>query len=382
MKLKLCEIVMQEDFFDLSEFEKILSSKTAIKHYAYIKHDKDINVKTHYHFALRLIDSYDTKYIAKWFNISENYINKVKGRWSDMLKYLTHDNAKNKYQYAEDEVVSNFDFISEKNKLSDKQLSDSRKEEIIVKIANGDIRQYNYFDYMNVIEYNKYKSSIENAFKYRLDFLKSKRGARSMNCIYITGKSGTGKTTYAKFLAEDKNFSYYISSGSNDVLDGYVGQDCLILDDLRPSCLGLSDLLKMLDNNTSSSVKSRYYNKILECKLIIITSVLRIDEFFNNVFQEQKEPIVQLKRRCRLHLEFFEDYYVATCFNDELLDYDYKNSVSYENPVSKLYKKQLTTVEEQIEFLQNMLLSDSKMLEKNKNAFIQNEKYKQEKIPF
>ena len=47
----------------------------------------------------------------------------------------------------------------------------------------------------------------------------------------------------------------------------------LILDDLRPSCIGLSDLLKMLDNHTSSSVKSRYYNKVLECKLIIITSI-------------------------------------------------------------------------------------------------------------
>lgn len=39
----------------------------------------------------------------------------------------------------------------------------------------------------------------------------------------------------------------------------------IILVDLRPSCMGLSDLLKMLDNNTSSTVKSRYKNKVLEC---------------------------------------------------------------------------------------------------------------------
>ncbi|MGM8317295.1 AAA family ATPase, partial [Clostridium perfringens] len=83
-----------------------------------------------------------------------------------------------------------------------------------------------------------------------------------MECYFVTGKSGTGKTTYAKQLAKEKGYSVYISSGSNDVLDSYQGQDCIILDDLRPSCMGLSDLLKMLDNNTSSTVKSRYKNKV------------------------------------------------------------------------------------------------------------------------
>ena len=93
-----------------------------------------------------------------------------------------------------------------------------------------------------------------------------------MNCIFITGASGTGKSTYAKQIASENNLSVYISSGSNDVLDDYQGQDCIILDDLRPSCMGLSDLLKMLDNNTASTVKSRYKNKVLECKMIIITT--------------------------------------------------------------------------------------------------------------
>lgn len=88
-----------------------------------------------------------------------------------------------------------------------------------------------------------------------------------MEAMYFYGDSGTGKTTYAKQLCEKKNYSYFVSSGSNDVLDGYAGQDVIILDDLHPSSVGLSDLLKMLDNNTASTVKSRYYNNVLECKL-------------------------------------------------------------------------------------------------------------------
>ena len=81
-----------------------------------------------------------------------------------------------------------------------------------------------------------------------------------MEVIYIQGATGTGKTSYSKMLAEQKEYSYYISSSSNDILGDYKGQDCLILDDLRPSCMGLSDLLKMLDNHTTSTVKSRYKN--------------------------------------------------------------------------------------------------------------------------
>ena len=57
-----------------------------------------------------------------------------------------------------------------------------------------------------------------------------------------SGDAGTGKTTYAKDLAVKKGYSIFVSSGSNDVLDGYGGEDCIILDDLRPSCMGLSDL--------------------------------------------------------------------------------------------------------------------------------------------
>lgn len=119
-----------------------------------------------------------------------------------------------------------------------------------------------------------------------------------MKCMYIQGDSGTGKTSYAKQVCEDKEYSYFVSSGSNDVLDGYGGQDAIILDDLRPNALSLADLLKMLDNNTSSSVKSRYRNKVLECRLIIITTTLDINSFFHQVFSEQPETAKQLRRRC------------------------------------------------------------------------------------
>lgn len=369
MQVKLFEIVSDTEHVNIEDIVKVFNEKKPFKDYAYILHDKDIYTeedehknpahkagtpkKAHYHIAVRLSYGVDTKHIADWLKVPENFINRVKGKWVDMLKYLTHENAVGKHQYSEDDVVSNYEWKQDKEKAIKKCYSEERKSKIINDIVNGVIREFNYNDYITIDEYDKYKKSIDNAFKYRTDMIKG--GKRNMECIYITGKSGTGKSTYAKKMCEDKNYSYFVSSGSNDVLDGYAGQDCIILDDLRPSCMGLSDLLKMLDNNTASTVKSRYKNKVLECKLIIITSVLKIDEFFNGVFKEQKEPIVQLKRRCKLHLRFENEFFYVSMFDEKLGDYSAE--YEYKNPVAQMFPKKELTNEERLDYINNMLAS-------------------------
>lgn len=363
MNKKLYEIVSNTEHLELTKINEVLSSQNAIKDYAYILHDKDTNnnepVSPHYHVAIRLKYGVKSDNVAKWFGVTENFIQAVKGDWSDMLKYLTHENAPQKHQYTEAEVTSNYNWTADK---IDKPTSRGRADEIATAIVNGEIREYNYFEHITVIEYNRYKKDIDNAFKYRTDLIKGKE--RTMECVYITGKSGTGKSTYAKMMCENKGYSYFISSGSNDVLDGYAGQDCIILDDLRPSCMGLSDLLKMLENNTASTVKSRYKNKVLECKMIVITSILKIDEFFNGVFKEQKEPITQLKRRCKMHLRFENDYFYASVFDP--VTNDYSAEYQYENPVAAMYPKTILTQEEQLNYINNMLISSAEPIAKGR----------------
>lgn len=332
LKLKLCEIVQQLKYMDIDKVESVLNSRDCIRDYAYIIHDKDVDIhgnlkEPHIHLAIRFKNAYDTKHIAQWFNVPEQYVERVKGKWVDMLKYLTHRNALDKYQYLDSDVKSNFDFVGEIENKS--KPSDERRSEIINKIVTGEIREYNYHNYITIDEYDKYRKSIDNAFKYRLDSIKGVE--REMECIFIAGDSGTGKTSYAKQVAKDRGFSVFVSSGSNDPLDDYKGQDCIILDDLRPSCMGLSDLLKMLDNHTASTVKSRYKNKVLECRLIIITTTLSIDSFFGNVFSEEKETIVQLKRRCGLMLNFHLKYYETYVYDPYKRDYVYYGDMP--NPI-------------------------------------------------
>lgn len=342
---KLFEIIVYPESYDVSKIEEILEN-SAIKDYAYILHDKD-NKKEHIHIAIRAVDTRNSDNVAKWFNVAENAVGRVKGKWSDILKYLTHKNAQDKFQYDDDLVKSNFDWKKAIEKIDDS----SRLDDIIEAIATGNIREYNYTMFITDKEYIKYKRQIDTAFAYRKDRIKGEK--REMESIFITGDSGLGKTTYAKLICDEKKMSYFVSSGSNDVLDGYMGEDVIILDDLRPSCMGLSDLLKMLDNHTASTVKSRYKNKVLECKMIIITSVLEIDDFFHNVFSEELETIIQLKRRCRTYIRMFTETMNIYIYDDFLRDYDYP--LTAKNPIYNLFKPKRLSREEQKKKAQKML---------------------------
>ena len=119
------EIVQQTEYMSLEDIKKGITSNY-IQDYAYILHDSDLKddgtpKKPHWHVALRLKYATNSKYIAEAFNVKEQYIGRVKGKWVDVLMYLTHENAPEKYQYSVDDVTSNFDFESVKEKEKSKK---------------------------------------------------------------------------------------------------------------------------------------------------------------------------------------------------------------------------------------------------------------------
>lgn len=296
---KLFEVVLYSDSYDFACLEYELKHRSGVRDYAYVVHDKCKGnngslLKSHAHVMMRMNNSCNSDNVAKWFCASPSQVEKCKGRWADMLAYLTHDNAPDKFQYAPECVVSNFDWLKESKKAG--KNGNARLNELLEGVMLGEIRRFNIHEHMTVQEFAAFKPRLTSGFEYRAK--KMKGASRDMESIYVYGDSGTGKTTWAKDHAKQRGMSVYISSGSNDILDDYEGQDCIILDDLRPSCLGLSDLLKMLDPRTASTVKSRYYNKVLECKMIIITTTLQMSNFFHQVFENESEPLKQLERRC------------------------------------------------------------------------------------
>ena len=101
MKLKQYEVTSRAEFFT-EPIGDILRRYRTIKKYAYILHDKDPDTASHYHIYLNFGNSgVDSKIVAQWFGLQESQVNKIQGRATDMLQYLTHsnDSQKNKYQY-------------------------------------------------------------------------------------------------------------------------------------------------------------------------------------------------------------------------------------------------------------------------------------------
>lgn len=341
---KTVEIMQDlEHGFTREVCQKVLAEWSVVKDYAWIVHDKDEKAdgtpkRPHIHCMIRFTGPVPTSAILKRVEaitgqtevIKEEHLQKCYS-WKQAVAYLTHENKPEKYTYSRDEVVSNYDFVSDIEKALSEKI---RRETLLNGIADGTIKEYNIYDHCTVVEYAEWQGKIKSAFDYRAKMLMNK-GDRDMKCIYIQGDSGTGKTSYAKEICEKKEFSYFVSSGSNDVLDGYGGQDAIILDDLRPSCMNLSDLLKMLDNNTSSSVKSRYKNKVLECRLIVITTTLDLDTFFKNVFMEQPETAKQLRRRCEMLIKMDREKCHIYAYDGQ--EDEYVKAVTIPNPIALKY---------------------------------------------
>ena len=312
-------------YWTTESIEKVLKEKEyLIEKYSYIIHDKDTYTDEdeeknpshkkgtlkppHIHLlvAFKKEQPQHLANIAAWFSLPPNMISDIKRSWKRALLYQTHLNAPDKHQYSPDEVTASFNYKEATEKIEKEEVRKEEMEvvtELLRQILDGTIREYNKTILIDNLLLVKHASKFKEAFKVRSEHLQTTAKERQTECIFITGCSGCGKTTLAKQIAKSKGLDYFVSSASNDILDGYRQEPVLILDDIRPSALGLSDLLKLLDNNTASSVKSRYYNKYVHANLIILTSILDIETFYKHVFTESKEPITQLKRRCGTYIK-------------------------------------------------------------------------------
>lgn len=297
MNLRQMEIVTDADKLNVDIQQTCMQYKT-IKQWAYILHDKD-DTRPHYHIYLNFQTSVDSKYVAEWFQIPENFISKVKGRKADVLLYLTHgnDSQKNKHQYSPSEVHANFDF----------------ETEIEAAKILGDFEHYSYAQQLHYIdglplsEKAQAYSKLKKLWELQCELL-TLTTDRDLTVIFVCGKGGKGKTFYAKKLLDSMNYDYCISSSSNDPFQDYLGQRGMILDDLRDSSFPLEDLLKMLDNNTKSSVRSRFSNKVFNGDIIIITSPIPLVYWYKGAQYNRSayDTLDQLYRRISTYVEVKE----------------------------------------------------------------------------
>lgn len=306
MYLKQCLVTSNVEFFK-GEVGDIIKSHKTIKQYAYILHDKDIGQSPHWTIYLNFGSSgVDTKQVGEWFGLQESQVEKIKGRKTDALQYLTHSNdtQKHKYQYSVSEIIANFDLETE-----------VKNSKIL-----GDFENFSYaqqLDYVHSLPVSEQVSAyrqLDTLWKNHCKWL-SMQTDRNITVMFITGKGGTGKTTYAKKIMKERfGNDFCVSSASNDPWQDYLGQKGMILDDARDKVFeNFSDFLKIIDNHTSSSVASRFSNKVFNGELIIITSSIPINYWYRGrnskgmLFTVDNEGFEQLYRRINCYVEVKQD---------------------------------------------------------------------------
>lgn len=114
-----------------------------------------------------------------------------------------------------------------------------------------------------------------------------------------------GKNVLRKKMLTEMGLDFCVSSASNDPFQDYLGQKAIILDDLRDSSFAMEDLLKTLDNDTSSSNKSRFNNKVFNGDVIVITSSVPLRYWYSAKRFEfgGSDSLVQLYRRIGYYVE-------------------------------------------------------------------------------
>lgn len=265
---------------------------------------------------LGLYDETKEKFIENFNKIGKaDNNNKIKKSLFSYLPHWTESARADKFDYGDylsnrDKCRANFDLPKFVDSVRINVMSnDFDTETVVNQILNGDLIQYDFHKLENLTDYDKAlryfyaknKTALDNAFKIRATALSTTKTSGDMVIFYFQGESGAGKTQAAIQFAEKNYKNYCVTGGENDFLQNYMGQECLIIDDARPTTISANEWLKMIDpSGTKASMKSRYFNKTLNVKCIIFTSILPFEEFFiyaKNRGAKIKEPVQQFIRR-------------------------------------------------------------------------------------
>ena len=286
----------------------------------FIKHKADEEVsQNHWHVVFKFKNPVPFESIKTLFPYGD--IENAKSI-KNCVQYLVHANDESKVQYRWEDVKTNCKDMTPYKIKSDSQ-NEVTIQKIMEQIDKGEIREYNQFTSIPIELWSKYKTRIENALTYYRERVCMQKD-REISVVFMSGATGVGKTTFAKQYCEGSGKSCCISSSSNDPMQDYKGEDVLILDDMRDDSYSFTDLLKILDNHTKSTVKSRYHNKAFIGDMIIITSYRPITDWYFNVEKEAKE---QLYRRVKTWYKFDKEKIDIFAYEEEKNKYIRQGSI-------------------------------------------------------
>ena len=298
-----------KDIIDI--LEDWCKTKKGIR-YFFILHDKDIITKEdlekedyyksfpkdsigtlkapHFHIVI-VFDStngVDKKTILSKFPYGS--CQKARDKYGDVtraVQYLIHKNHRDKYQYDSEDIITN-DPIELSRYLSVDFSQRLSKDSVIINLQNGLLRLYQIYD-KNIVDdltLHKYEKHFINAAdifyeRYRLDYIEKS----STKLFILQGESRSGKTTYAFARSIENGLKLAKSSGSNDYMQHYKGQEAFLLDEFDESAVLIKNLLSFVDPNHAGDLPRRFRNLVFVGKYIFIT----LNDNWEDVYTKNKK---------------------------------------------------------------------------------------------
>lgn len=250
------------------------------------------------------------------------------------LAYLIHakDSSKHHYDACDVITVIGGDYraieAARRQSWAQGQAHKSRKNAqerlplILEKAAQGDISKRGILEDDGFYETYATVPGAMNAIDAALSAAAERRniseveklnaGDFTKSVIFFDGLSGTGKSLLASTLVDCLQRLYgwgFYQAAAKNALDDYLGEQILLMDDVRGGAMSFEDWLKLLDPHHASPASARYKNKQpIAPRVIIITSSMSPDDFFFRASsvggdccrENLDQPIRRILRRARI----------------------------------------------------------------------------------
>lgn len=128
--------------------------------------------------------------------------------------------------------------------------------------------------------------------------------SKNVKVYYISGRSGIGKTTFAKCLIGKKPFS--LVKYENGFWTGLNNTEAALYDDWRDTHMKASEFINFIDYNKQvMNVKHSF--KLNTYSLIVITSVLRLEDIYKDADFEYREQWTRRVKEIKMSVVYNDD---------------------------------------------------------------------------